>query len=106
MNVDLGIWSKLTKLVVFLIVVAVLGAIAILYQPEIQKNERFRKEVDRLDAQIQKEEAKEKQTRSAIETLRTDPKAVERLAREKLTYAKPGETVVRFETMTTNTIVR
>ena len=106
MNVDLGIWSKLTKLVVFLIVVAVLGGIGIWYQPQIQKNERFRKEVDRFDALIQKEEAKEKQTRTAIETLRTDPKAVERLAREKLNYAKPGETVVRFETMPTNTILR
>ena len=106
MNVDLGIWNKLTKLVVFLIVVVVIIGIVRLYQPNIQTNERFRKELDRLDAQIQKEETKEKQTREAIDTLRTDPKAVERLAREKLGYAKPGETVVRFEVMTTNTIVQ
>lgn len=106
MNVDLGIWNKLTKLVVFLIVVVVVIGIVKLYQPNIQTNERFRKELDRLDAQIQKEETKEKQTRDAIDTLRTDPKAVERLAREKLGYAKPGETVVRFEVMATNSIVR
>jgi len=30
--------------------------------------------------------------------LRNDPKTVERLAREKLGYAKTDETVIRFET--------
>ena len=32
-----------------------------------------------------------------LESLRTDPQAVERLAREKLGLAKPGETVIHFE---------
>jgi cell division protein FtsB len=39
---------------------------------------------------------------AAIESMNNDPKAVERLAREKLGYAKPGETVIRFEEVTTN----
>jgi cell division protein FtsB len=34
--------------------------------------------------------------------LRNDPKTVERLMREKLGYAKPDETVVRFEPTVTN----
>ena len=106
MNVDLGIWSKLTKVVVFLIALAVLVGIGLWYQPPIQENARYRKEVDRLDAQIQKEEATARQLRDSIETLRTDPKAVERLAREKLGYAKPGETIFRFEAMATNSIIR
>jgi cell division protein FtsB len=33
-----------------------------------------------------------------LNALRNDPKTVERLAREKLGYARADETVVRFET--------
>jgi cell division protein FtsB len=40
--------------------------------------------------------------KASIDALRNDPKAVERLAREQLGYAKPGETVVRFEPAGTN----
>lgn len=102
MNVDLGIWNKLTRMVVVLCLAAGLLGIALWYLPLIQKNELMRKKVSRLDKQIQKEAETEKQLKSSLETLRNDPKAAERLAREKLGYAKPGETVVRFETAPTN----
>jgi len=36
--------------------------------------------------------------------LRYDSKAQERLARERLGYAKPGETVIRFEARSTNNV--
>jgi len=106
MNVDVGIWSKLTKVVVALLLAAGLMSLALWYLPLIRQNERMRKEVLRLDGEIEKQEALTRQTREAIETLRNDPKAVERLAREKLGYAKPGETVVRFEPAPTNAVVR
>jgi cell division protein FtsB len=105
MQVDLGIWSKLTKVVVALLLVAGVMSLALWYLPLIQKNERYRKEIMRLDGEIQKQEASAKQTREAIETLRTDPKAVERLARELLGYAKPDETVVRFQPPQSNVLV-
>jgi cell division protein FtsB len=96
MNVDLGIWSKLTKIVVALLVAAGLVAITLVYLPQIQKNERYRKQILRLDDQIQKEESLAKQTREEIEAMR-NPQVVERLAREKLGYAKPDETVFIFQ---------
>jgi cell division protein FtsB len=102
MNVDLGIWSKLTKVVVGLVVLAVLLLMGMCYLPLIQQNERMRREILRLDVQLQKEEAKSKQLKSEIDALRNDPKTVERLMREKLGYAKPDETVVRFEPTVTN----
>ena len=43
-----------------------------------------------------------KQLTAALEAMNNDPKAVERLAREKLGYAKPGETVIKFEDVSTN----
>ena len=102
MTVDLGSWGKLTRVVIFLLLLAVLLAIAVWYLPLIQQNERMRKEVLRLDTQVQKEEDTSKQLKSSIDGLRNDPKAVERLARERLGYAKPGETVIRFEGTVTN----
>jgi len=102
MNVDLGIWNKLTKLVLVLLLIAGMLGIAGWYLPLIRQNERMRKEVQRLDTQTQKENETERQLKASIDALRNDPKAVERLAREQLGYAKPGETVVRFEPAGTN----
>ena len=102
MNVALSIWDKLTRVVIFLLFVAGLLGVAIWYLPLIKYNERLRKEILRLDGQIQKEDESGKQLRMSIDTLRRDPKATERLARERLGYAKPGETVIRFEPAATN----
>jgi len=96
-TVDLGIWGKLTRVVVFLLLVAGVLAIGVWYLPLIRQNERMRKEVFRLDTEIQAQEEIARHLKASIESLRTDPKAVERLAREKLGYARPGETVIRFE---------
>jgi len=102
MNVDLGIWDRLTRVVVFLLFVAFLFAVAIWYLPLIKTNERYRKEILRLDTQLEKEKETDKRLRSSIEALNREPKAVERLARERLGYAKPGETIIRFEAPATN----
>lgn len=102
MNVHPGIWHWLTRLAMGLILVALLLLIGVWYLPLIRTNERYRQELMRLDAQIQREEETARQLKSSIEALRTDPKTVERLARERLGYAKPGETVIRFEAAATN----
>ena len=102
MNVDFGIWGKLTSIVKLLLLAAVFLGIAVWYLPLIQTNERMREKVLRLDKQTQKEEETSKQLKASIDSLRNDPKAVERLARERLGYSKPGETVIRFEGAVTN----
>ena len=97
MKVNLGIWDKLTPVAIFLVFVAGVLLVGVWYLPVIRQNERMRKEILRLDTSIQKEEERYRQLRRSIEALRHDPKAVERLARESLGYAKPGEVVIRFE---------
>lgn len=66
------------------------------YLPVYKDNQRMRQEILSLEAEIKGEEVKQKQLETAIHNLRDDPKTVERLAREKLGYAKPGETVIFF----------
>ena len=102
MNVDLGIWTKLTRVVIFLFLLAGVLALAVWYLPLIRQNERMRKQTLLLESQNQKAEETSKQMRAAMDALRYDPKAVERLAREKLGYARPGETIIRFEPTLTN----
>jgi cell division protein FtsB len=101
-NVDLGIWSKLTKLVVGLVVLAVLLLIALCYLPVIKENERMRRQILLDQNEIAKEEARSKDLQAQLDALLHDPKTIERLSREKLGYAKPDETVIRFETPATN----
>jgi cell division protein FtsB len=96
-NVNLGIWSKLTSVVVALVVIAVLLLIGACYLPVIQENARMESQIVKLQGQVQTEEQKAKQLQDEIDALQNDPKAVERLAREKLGYARPDETVIYFE---------
>ena len=80
-----------------LIVIACLLGIFFWYLPVFQQNARMRQHILVLEGQIQAEEQAKARLESAITSLREDPKTVERLAREKLGYAKPGETVIYFE---------
>jgi len=95
-NVDLGIWGKLSRVVVFLLCIAGLLGVALWYLPLIRQNERMRRVVLQLDTQFAKVEENNRQLKVSIESLKRDPKAVERLARERLGYAKPGETMIHF----------
>ena len=97
MNVNLGIWDKLTKFVVFLLFVAVLIGNFYWYLPLIQHNQRYRREIISLDGKISAEERLGKQWRASIDSSQNDPRTIERLAREKLSLAKTNEMVVRFE---------
>jgi cell division protein FtsB len=102
MNVDLGIWGKLTRIVIFLFVVALVLLVGQWYLPLIRQNERMRKESLRLETEKQKQVEISRQLKASIDALRYDPKTVERVARDRLGYAKPGETVIRFEAPVTN----
>jgi cell division protein FtsB len=102
MNVDLGIWSKLTKVVVGLVVIAILLLIGMCYLPVIRQNERMQRQILELQQQIQVEDQKSKELQAEIDAIAHDPQTTERLAREKLGYAKPDETVIHFEDPPTN----
>ena len=100
MNVNLGIWDKLSKLMVFLLFVAGVTAVFFWYLPLIQKNQRYRREIIALDGRVEEQEKISKQLKTSIDSLQNDPKTVERMAREKLSLARTNEMVVRFEQVT------
>jgi len=97
MHVNLGIWDKLTKAVIFLLLVAGLLGVFIWYLPLIRQNQRYRKEILALDQKIQEQDRISRQLKASIDAVQNDPRTLERLAREKLGYARTNETVVRFQ---------
>ena len=63
----------------------------------MHQNEAMRQQIIELDQQIEHEEIVNRELRLEIDALKSDPKTVERLAREQLGLAKPNETVIRFD---------
>ena len=98
MNVNLGIWDKLSKLTLFLLLLATASwGFYKYYLPLIQENQRYRRELLLQDTRIAEQEKLRGQLKASIDSLQNDPRTVERLAREKLSLAKTNEMVVRFE---------
>lgn len=108
MKPDLGIWDRLTRAVIWLLVVAGVIGVVVIFTPLFRQKERLHKELIRLDLQIEKAIQENKQLETSVKLLSRDPKTVERLAREKLGYAKPGETIIRFvpQTNASNTTLQ
>lgn len=91
------IWDRLARLVVFLLFIAGLLGVFFWYLPLIQENQRYRKALFDLDRELVEEERRGRQLRASIEGMQNDPKVIERLAREKLGWARTNEMVIRFE---------
>jgi cell division protein FtsB len=51
--------------------------------------ERVRKDIDRINSENMK-------LSNDVKSLKTDPRAIERIAREELQRAKPGEVIIRI----------
>lgn len=100
-----SIWDKLTRVVLWLLLVAVVMGIGLWYWPVIKENERMRKDKLELDGKIAKESETAKKLDASIRAMQ-DPKTIERLARERLSYAKPGENVVHFDPPVTNVVTQ
>jgi cell division protein FtsB len=99
MKVDLGIWTKLNRAVISLFVLASLAGIGLWYWPVIQENERLRRSLLETEQELRKEAELAWRLDAALNSLE-HPKTVERLARERLGYAKPGEKIIYFEDTT------
>jgi cell division protein FtsB len=95
-KVNVGIWDRLTRVVVFLLFVAGLIGLFYWYLPLIKQNQRYRQALLALDEKIQDQERLRSHLKSSIEAVQNDPRTLERLVRERLGYAKTNEIVVQF----------
>ena len=66
------------------------------YLPKIREQRRLRAEKAAIELDIQQEAEQLRMLKLKQEKLQEDPRFIEKIAREDLGYAKPGETVFRF----------
>ena len=95
--------NLLLAIFAFLIIVAGLIALGRWYLPLIQQNERMRREIHRLEAELEAEQETARQLQAEIDLLTKDPAALEREIRAQMGLAREGETVFRFDGEGTNT---
>jgi cell division protein FtsB len=96
MNAGQSVWDKLFRLVLALLVVAGLLGVFLWYEPVIQENQRLRRDKLELEKRIDKELETARKLDADFRALQ-NPVTIERLARERLSYAKPGENVIHFD---------
>jgi cell division protein FtsB len=96
MSVGTNIWDALYRLVLWLLAVAAVVAVIIWYVPKIQQNESMRREIYTLERRLESEQEQSRQHDARLRSLQ-DARTVEKLARERLSFAKPGEIIFRFE---------
>jgi cell division protein FtsB len=77
-------------------VVLVIGIVVRLFLPLIERQRELRARAAELRLDIQREAEALRMLRLKQARLQEDPRFIEKIAREKLGYAKPGETVFRF----------
>ena len=96
-QVKASIWEKLRRLVVALLFVVCLAGAVYFYLPLFKQNERYRQRIFELDRQIAQQRRQQRQLEKRIYWVLNDPRTLERLARERLGYARTNETIIRFE---------
>ena len=98
-----ALWQRVQSLGFLVFAIIVLASVAlVLFLPALHRRHQMEVELQRLDAEIIRQETLEKQQRQEIEALKTDQSYVERTARDKLNLARPNETIFRFESAPTN----
>ena len=63
----------------------------------IQQNQRMRRDILVLEGEIRTEEKLKKSLKAHTDAILSDPRTVERLARERLVYARTNETIFVFD---------
>ena len=92
----MNVWKFTQRICLIASVGLVVGIVVRLYLPKIEEQKRLRAQTESLRQDIQREAERLRQLKRKQEKLKDDPTFVEKIAREDLNYAKPGETIFRF----------
>lgn len=90
------LWLTLYRIASVIFVVVVIIAVISAFLPKIRQNQERQRQITALEEENRRKEEAVKALRKQQDQFATDPKYVERLAREELGKAKSGETIYRF----------
>jgi len=92
-----NLWSSLMRLSKWLMILALLGAIFVLFLPDIRRVQILQKEKQENEIKIASEVALYQKNKAQFDRLRVDRGYLEQVARDTLDLGKPGETIFRFD---------
>jgi cell division protein FtsB len=93
-------WSKWDRLLVAVLASTLVLALVFLFFPLLRQRQTLVSQIGRLDRELLAQEQRGRQLSREIEALQQDRAYIERVAREKLNLAAPGETIFQFGTST------
>ncbi len=97
MRLPSHLWSRLQSFGFVICAGVVALGVALMFLPLLHQRTALQSEADRLDQELVRQQAMEREQLDEIHALRTDPSFVEKTAREKLNLARANETIFRFE---------
>jgi cell division protein FtsB len=92
----MNIWVLIYRIGWISLAILFIVAVTSMFVPQIRQYHELRKRETALKEEIQLEEEMLRHLKLQQERLRTDPRFVEKIAREEFGLAKPGETVFKF----------
>jgi cell division protein FtsB len=92
----MNFWVLIYRVGWIALAVLVVVATIAMFVPQFKQYSELRRKEAALQDEIRLEEEIVKHLKDQQERLKSDPRFIEKLAREELGYAKPGETVFRF----------
>lgn len=96
------LWLTIYRIALVAFVVVVIITVISAFLPKIRQNQERQRQITALEEENRSKENAIKTLRKQQEQFATDPKYVERLARDELGKAKTGETIYRFGGRKTN----
>jgi len=91
------VWNTLSRLVAFLIFLAVGTVLYFFFQPELGKLSDMKRRVAELETTKERITIEQLRLEREKELLTADPEYLENIARDKLDLMKPGETIFRLD---------
>lgn len=92
----MSIWTLMIRLSWAALVIIALTALWGLFYPKIQQYRDLRQQETQRREEVRIEEEMLRYLKAKQERLKSDPRFAEKIAREELGLAKPGETVFKF----------
>ena len=92
----MNFWKFIQRICLIVSVLLLILIVLKLFLPLIERQKELRVREDAVRLDIQREAEQLRMLKLNQEKLQEDPRFIEKIAREDLGYAKPGETVFRF----------
>jgi cell division protein FtsB len=92
----MSFWVLIYRIAWIAVAILIVVGIVFMFLPQIEQSRELQRKEAQLQEEIRLEEELLQHLKRQQDRLRSDPRFIEKIAREELGLAKPGETVFKF----------